>query len=758
MEQVHPPQGDLITPPDTFLQSEQQEGTVLEDDFQDPVLGTLESFGVTVEEYMSFMASTEEVGGSVAMITQYARAWARNFAHDPDVHFLVKLAATGAQWEYSTEPSEDWFEVPNYVPDEHWDKVDESMRDDITTKRIVAVSSGRVVGLIAIGVVDKEHSGFVKVRIISDYSRPEGTSLNDSIVIEKVKFETVKSAYPYMLPHYFMAKIDLTKAYRSVPVAMQFWERQGFQWDDKIYMDLRMPFGNKAAPGIFHRITMAIQRYMHSVGFPGVVGYLDDFLIIAKSHSECLRGYNILLKFLRQLGFEVNEGKCVLPCQSLIFLGIQLDTNINGAVMVSLCKDKVARVMEGCSEMCGLQWVSMKKLESHLGLLVFCSQVVPGASLYLRSGFSLLHQGVTVPGYKGFLFVTREFALDMAWWVKFLGVFNGKRVRLDKPVVLPSYFTLDASTVTGMGGFLEGKYFAVIWEEFRQVQRKPFYPFKDEATSHINYLELFAVYWALRIWGSIMQGKRLCLWTDSMVVRGMMRRFWGKSTFIPLLKEIFVMTVKYDVSFQVEYIHTKSNVLSDSLSRQDWPTFYNALRLWKAARFLSRDEDNWMVRNSIVKKWVRTYGQFDVDACCDAMGANKQCLLYWTEAMDARVQRWHGKHVVCNPPYSVILQILLRFLVCKCEQPLGTAAVFIVPYWEGEDFLTLIESLPGTFIEIGEYKAGAHLYTAPIVGSARRKDCGGTHWDVRVYRVEPGPMTENVDWNLWESSVFVVDR
>ena len=201
--------------------------------------------------------------------------------------------------------------------------------------------------------------------------------------------------------------------------------------------------------------------------------------------------------------------------------------------MVSLDKDKVDRVIKGCSEICGLKWVSRAQLESHLGLLVFCAQVVAGATLYLRTGFSILHSKKD-----GWLQVSRALALDMAWWVKFMHVFNGKKVRLDKPIVLPNYFTLDASSNIGMGGFLEGKYFAVIWSEFRKLEQKPIYPFKDEATSHINYLELFAVYWALRLWGPSMQGFRMCLWTDSMVVRGMMRKFWGTAPFIPLLKVV----------------------------------------------------------------------------------------------------------------------------------------------------------------------------------------------------------------------------
>jgi hypothetical protein len=375
---------------------------------------------VDIAEYEALMLETERVGGNIADITLHARKWAQHFEHDKDVRYLVQLAATGASWVYREAPSEEWFAVPNYVPDDHWDKVNDNVQAEREAGRIVAVSKDKVVGLIAIGVVDKDHSGFVKVRIVSDYSRPHGTSLNDCIEIGKDKFETVRSAYPFLRPYHFMMKVDLSAAYRSVPVARVHWQHQAFEWDrevfgaqgdtgrsqsgggadqrgprscasryeKQVYMDLRLPFGNKAAPGIFHRITMAVQRYMRSRGFPATVGYLDDFWLCAATKEECQRGFDMLVALLRDLGFVVNELKCVRPCQSLVFLGIAISTNADGKgkCTAQLDPDKVERVLDQCT---GLQRAegqsfSAKEVERTLGLLVFCSQVVEGSSLYLR--------------------------------------------------------------------------------------------------------------------------------------------------------------------------------------------------------------------------------------------------------------------------------------------------------------------------------------------------------------------------------------
>jgi hypothetical protein len=55
------------------------------------------------------------------------------------------------------------------------------------------------------------------VRIIHDGSRPAGEALNDYSRPEPEKFQTLQDASRLAKPSYFMAKVDLQSAYRSVP-------------------------------------------------------------------------------------------------------------------------------------------------------------------------------------------------------------------------------------------------------------------------------------------------------------------------------------------------------------------------------------------------------------------------------------------------------------------------------------------------------------------------------------------------------------
>ena len=57
-----------------------------------------------------------------------------------------------------------------------------------------------------------------------------------------------------------------------------------------IVCETRMPFGLCTAPSMADRLISAIVRHMKSKGFT-IVGYLDDFLIIANTQEECQEAY-----------------------------------------------------------------------------------------------------------------------------------------------------------------------------------------------------------------------------------------------------------------------------------------------------------------------------------------------------------------------------------------------------------------------------------------------------------------------------------
>ncbi|CAC5365434.1 unnamed protein product [Mytilus coruscus] len=142
-----------------------------------------------------------------------------------------------------------------------------------------------------LGVIPKPDGG---VRIIHDCSRPMGSAVNDFAgEFDKQRFQTVDDACKLVSKNFYMAKVDLKAAYRSVRISKQTQKVTGLKWafpdgHEYTFIDKKLPFWSKLAPGIFHSLSQAVRRMMSRRGFT-IVAYLDDFFIARGQKSIVLR-------------------------------------------------------------------------------------------------------------------------------------------------------------------------------------------------------------------------------------------------------------------------------------------------------------------------------------------------------------------------------------------------------------------------------------------------------------------------------------
>ena len=142
----------------------------------------------------------------------------------------------------------------------------------------------------AIGAVPKRDSS--ELRLIMDCSRPLALSANSYMDLDHYKYTTVDEAACKAKPGFWLAKIDLKHAYRSVGTHPSSWKVTGMSWlfqgttDITFLFDKRLPFGARTSPMVFHRLTQSVCRMMARRGFT-VLAYLDDFLIIEPSQQRC---------------------------------------------------------------------------------------------------------------------------------------------------------------------------------------------------------------------------------------------------------------------------------------------------------------------------------------------------------------------------------------------------------------------------------------------------------------------------------------
>jgi hypothetical protein len=92
------------------------------------------------------------------------------------------------------------------------------------------------------------------------------------------------------------------------------------------------------------------------------------------------------------------------------------------------------------------------------------------------------------------------------------------------------------------------------------------------------------------------------------------------------------------------------------------------------------DSQNWRVRAEYSSKYAEKFGPFDVDACCDFGGRNRQADRFWTDCLS---EKWRGLRVWCNPPYNskhiTVEAILNKYIAEWKADPENTSAVFVLP-------------------------------------------------------------------------------
>lgn len=429
--------------------------------------------------------------------------------------------------------------------------VEQTIRDEIAQGNyVVSAVKPRIVS--ALGAIPKQNS--TEIRLIHDCSRPHGQAVNDYITTESFKFQTLDDAVKLLRPNYYMAKIDLRHAYRSIPIHPDNYRATGCKWQFSgdnhftFFYDTRLPFGAKRSPEIFHRITQSVRRMMAKRGFPDIIVYLDDFLIIGASREQCQLAYETLLQLLLDLGFAISHHKLVAPTQRLTFLGVELDTV--GCAM-TLPQDKLAELQTLVVEFRNKQRASKKQLQRLAGKLNWACRVIYGGRTFLRRILDTMN--ALTPSGKFRL--DSSFRSDIAWWVDFLKIFNGTRMFLDN---LP---TVDVAT--DACPIAAGGYFRDDWFYHNFSLDTP-----EWETLHINHKETLAIVLAANRWGRLWSNQRVVIHSDNQAAVHIINKgTTANPTVMQALRALFWLSALYNFHITAVYLEGVNNTLADSISR-----------------------------------------------------------------------------------------------------------------------------------------------------------------------------------------------
>ncbi|KAG1925403.1 proline-rich protein 36-like [Pimephales promelas] len=246
-----------------------------------------------------------------------------------------------------------------------------------------------------IGVATRKFSG--KKRLIVDLSAPHKSmfpSINSLIPLNEfsLKYHDVDHAIDLIKivgRGAWLAKIDITSAFKVMPIHPDSWHLFGVRWHEKFYFAVRLTFGCKSSPKIFDMLSEAVCWILsNNYAIPHLIHLLDDFLIISPPGAIPAAQILTVQKVFSELGIPIAQEKTMGPATSIEFLGINLDSV---RFQASLPKEKIDRIILISSTLADSPECSKRELLSMLGHLNFAMRIIPqGRPLFLISSFSRL--------------------------------------------------------------------------------------------------------------------------------------------------------------------------------------------------------------------------------------------------------------------------------------------------------------------------------------------------------------------------------
>lgn len=432
------------------------------------------------------------------------------------------------------------------------------------------VDKGRIIGpfevdenirmVSPVQVIPKPNSD--KVRMIFNLSHPKGFSINDNIKQEaiSVRYCSVSDVVQWLMDmdrsgKWFLAKIDLTDAYRMVPIKKDEWTYLGMKVGSEVFVDRCLPMGASSSCCTFQRISDALAWGAKSKSpvYCQIFNYLDDFLIIANSEGECEQALNHFERLCGWLGIPISTHKTVRPTRSIVFLGIGIDSEHK---VLFIPPEKAKKTLEDLKKFLKLKKPMVKEWQSTLGKLSHLTHVISAGRIHLSSVYGSL-KGILSQENHVRRFMTKEVKDDLGVWNKFLsGLPPMKAFRMLQ--LGSSNFSIytDSSKTVGYGAIMGRSWLVGVW------------PNDNWRSQNIALLELYPIYAAVMTWIDQLKDSVVTCVSDNEALVEMLKKLYTKDRKIrQLMKPLVLQCLKNNIFIKPVHIAGVDNVGPDLLSR-----------------------------------------------------------------------------------------------------------------------------------------------------------------------------------------------
>lgn len=480
--------------------------------------------------------------------------------------------------------------------------------------------------------------------------------LNKFITTSHFKLEDLRTALKLVTNGCYMATLDLKDAYFLINIHESSRKYLRFFFNGKMYQFNVLPFGLNTAPYLFTKIMKPVIKLLRSAGFLSTV-YLDDWLLLGNTHSECLSNIETTKNLLTSLGFIINEEKSnTNPSNTCKFLGVLIDSQ---KLRVCLPTDKKQRIKNEVEKFINIKRCTIRKFAQLVGLLVAACPAVEYGWVYTKEFERCKFLNLDGDdNYDKYLNLPNTLLPDFYWWLNTIDN-SMHRIRNDD-YSLEIYS--DAST-TGWGAACGDDSASGQWSNCERIK-------------HINYLELLAAFIALKIFAKDLSNCQVLLRVDNSTAIAYINRMGGIQFphLSGIAKQIWQWCEERKIFVFACYIKSCENIVADAESRRNHPDI------------------EWELSDYAFKTLTRKFGHPDLDLFASRI--NNKCTKYvsWHRdpdayAINAFTIGWSQYFVYAFPPFSIILKSFRKLIA---DQATG---IFVVPWWPSQPWFPMFRTL-----------------------------------------------------------------
>ena len=481
-----------------------------------------------------------------------------------------------------------------------------------------------------------------KWRPILDLSK-----LNPFLKTEKFRMETPETIRTSLQRGEWVTSVDFKDAYFHIPIQEQSRKYLRFHVQGQTYQFKALPFGLSTAPLEFTVIAKEVKLMAGHRGIR-IHQYLDDWLVRAKSCSTCLQHTQTLVKMCQKLGWLVNAEKSELePKQVFNFVGYQFDLR-SGRVRPT--PDRWQSLQDKIKSLLLLPTCPVRQFMSLIGLLTATEKQVHLGRLHMRPIQWHLKNNWRVPeSLEKVIPLPRSLHPHLQWWLQDENILRGQPLH---PIKHALQIFTDASK-EGWGAHLNELTARGSWSV-------------PESKLHINYLELKAVFLALKEFQDLCVNQIVLVATDNTTVVAYINKEGGMRSgpLCALLWRILTWCSQRQVTLKARHIPGRLNVIADKLSRlgqtiqMEWSllleVFQSLCKRWHQPQI-----------DLFATRYNHKLPQFD-SPVPDSLAV----------AVDALTLPWEDLDAYAFPPTAILGKVVEKLLDTPCRR-----LILIAPGW-----------------------------------------------------------------------------